>query len=1116
MTQPNRLPQGFHVDLGRPLEFTFNGKNYTGFQGDTLASALLANGVRLVGRSFKYHRPRGIVGSGVEEPNALVQLGTGAQTLPNYVATQIELYDGLEASSVNCWPSVGFDLRAVNGLISRFLPPGFYYKTFMWPRSFWPLYERQLRKAGGLGVAPTEPDTDRYDKMNAHCDVLVVGSGPAGVAAALEAGRAGARVILVDEQQELGGSLLASRRTIGSEWAGDWLEAALAELRGMDEVRILPRSTAFGYYDHNFVAVLERVTDHLGPTAGYAPRQRIWRIRAKQVVLATGAIERPLVFRNNDRPGVMLASAVSTYVLRYGVAPGRRAVLFVNNDNAYVTVLDLFDAGVDVEAVVDLRPQPDGELPRKVAALEIEVLTGSALVDVHGGKGVVAVDVMRVDGGSAVGEPRRIECDLVAVSGGWNPTLNLHSQSGGQPRFDDALSCFVPGPPVQAERSAGSCNAAFTLRESLAQGTAAGAAAAGDAGFGDGRPSAPAPDANDWPGSPYSACWIVPGTKPVTRESKSFVDLQTDTTAADIAVSAREGYEMIEHVKRYTTLGMGTDQGRTGAVNGIGALAEVLGRPIPEIGTTTFRQPYTPVTFGAIAGRDLRELFDPVRKTPMHEWHVRARAEFEDVGQWKRAWYYPRPGESLHEAVDRECLAVRNAVGVLDASTLGKIDVRGPDAADVPGPRLHQRLDKARRRALPLRLHAERRGHGARRRRDGAAFGKTLPDAHHHVRGRHGHGVAGAMAADRVAGPEGVPDVGDRPLGDGVDQRAPRPAGHREDVRRRRPLRRRVPLHVGPQRHRGGRARPDLPHQLRRRAVLRGQRRRRLRAPRLGGRDGGRRGVRHYAVRHGGDARPAGREGLRDRRPGHRRLGHAGRPRRRAHGVAAQGFSRQAVARHGAPGARGPEAARRPAHRRRSGGAARGRTDRRRPVRSRPGANAGPRDFQLLQRQPRSLHCDGHRQGRTKPARAISSTCPSGPGVRSRRGSRARPSTTRKGRSRMSTDGTGRQSPLSAFFATAAGDAADGAAVVISERPFLGHLNLRGDPGDGGFTSAAAGVLGFRLPTEPNTTVGEGGLLALWLGPDEWLVVTPPHAQTSACGLPRRPRSRAYTPRSSM
>ena len=581
MTQPNRLPEGGRVDRGRPIDFSFNGKSYTGFQGDTLTSALLANGVRLVGRSFKYHRPRGIIGSGVEEPNALVQLGTGAATLPNYVATQVELYDGLEASSVNCWPSVEFDLRAVNGLVSRFLPPGFYYKTFMWPKALWPFYERQLRKAGGLGVAPEAPDVDRYDKMHAHCDVLVVGSGPAGLAAALEAGRVGARVILVDEQQELGGSLLATRRSIGGVEADDWLESALAELGGMDHVRLMPRSTAVGYYDHNFVAVLERVTDHLGQTAGHTPRQRIWRTRAKQVVLATGALERPLVFHNNDRPGVMLASAVSTYVLRYGVIPGQRAVVFANNDNAYVTALDLYDAGVDVAAVVDLRPETDGELPKTVAAREIEVLTGSAVVDVRGGKGVQAVDVMRVDGGSAVGKSRRIECDLVAVSGGWNPTLNLHSQSGGRPRYDDALSCFVPGPPAQAERSAGSCNGAFGLDECIAQGMAAGASAAGDAGFGDGMPSASAPETDDRPQEPYGACWVVPGKKPAGRQSKSFVDLQTDTTAADIAVSAREGYEMIEHVKRYTTLGMGTDQGRTGAVNGIGALSEFAGRPIP-------------------------------------------------------------------------------------------------------------------------------------------------------------------------------------------------------------------------------------------------------------------------------------------------------------------------------------------------------------------------------------------------------------------------------------------------------------------------------------------------------------------------------------------------------
>ena len=682
MTQPNRLAQGGRVDRGRTLGFTFNGRSYQGFQGDTLASALLANGVRLVGRSFKYHRPRGIVGSGVEEPNALVQLGTGVQTLPNYVATQVELYEGLEAESVNCWPSVGFDLRAVNGVISRFLPPGFYYKTFMWPRALWPLYERVLRGAGGLGIAPTGPDTDRYDKMHAHCDVLVVGAGPAGIAAALEAGRVGARVIVVDEQQELGGSLLASRQRIGDEPAAEWLDSALAELRGMPEVRLMPRSTAFGYYDHNFIAVLERLTDHLGPTGGFAPRQRIWRVRANQVVLATGAFERPLVFRNNDRPGVMLASAVSTYVNRYGVAPGRQVVVFTNNDSAYRTALDLVDSGIDVRAVVDARPDTSGQLPNMVVDRGVDVLPGHVLIDVRGGKSVKAVDVRRVDGASVVGGPRRIECDLVATSGGWNPTLNLHSQSGGQPRFNDSRSCFVPGPSVQAERSAGSCNGAFSLKECLSQGFAAGAAAAGAAGFGDGLSSSSVPDIDDPEESPAGVSWIVPGVSPAGRDRKRFVDLQTDTTMADIAVAAREGYELIEHVKRYTTLGMGTDQGRTGAVNGIGALAEIVGRPISEIGTTTFRQPYTPVTFGAMAGRDLGGMFfDPVRKTAMHEWHVQAGAEFEDVGQWKRPWYYPRPGESMEDAVNWECLAVRNAVGVLDASTLGKIDVRGPDAA---------------------------------------------------------------------------------------------------------------------------------------------------------------------------------------------------------------------------------------------------------------------------------------------------------------------------------------------------------------------------------------------------------------------------------------------------
>ena len=679
--QPNRLPSGGRIDRSAPLSFTFNGREYEGCQGDTLASALLANDVRLVARSFKYHRPRGFVGAGAEEPNALVQLDSGARTLPNYLATQIELFEGLEAASVNAWPSVDFDLRAVNGLVSRFLPPGFYYKTFMWPRRLWPLYERQLRKAGGFGVAPSGPDPDRYDKMNAHCDVLVVGSGPAGLAAALRASRSGARVILVDEQQEMGGSLLASHAEIDGKPASAWVEAALAELDAMPEVRLLPRSTAFGYYDHNFVTVLERVTDHLGPVDGPGPRQRIWRIRAKRVVLATGAIERPLVFPNNDRPGVMLASAVSTYVNRYGVAPGSRAVVFTNNDTAYRSALDLASADVGVSGIVDLRPDPSPALVADAARAGIEVLAGHTITDVDGGRGVETVGAMRHDGSSVQGGVRWMECDLLAMSGGWNPAAGLYSQSGGKLRFDDGKACFVPNLSAQAERSAGSSNGAFALQDCLAEGWAAGADAAADAGFRYGEPSSPPLASDDHEQGCIRAHWVAPGRKPPIRSGKSFVDFQTDTTAADIFIAAREGYESIEHVKRYTTLGMGTDQGKTGAVNGVGVLAEALGAPLGDVGTTTFRQPYTPVTYGAIAGRDVGTLFDPVRKTAIHEWHVEAGAEFENVGQWKRPWYYPRPGESMDDAVNRECVAVRASVGVLDASTLGKIDIKGADTA---------------------------------------------------------------------------------------------------------------------------------------------------------------------------------------------------------------------------------------------------------------------------------------------------------------------------------------------------------------------------------------------------------------------------------------------------
>ena len=684
MNQPNRLETGGRIDRQAAVRFTFNGKSFEGFRGDTLASALLANGVSVVGRSLKYHRPRGIVGAGSEEPNAVLQIGTGPVTLPNQVATQVELYDGLEAATVTSWPSVNFDIRAVMGLFSRLMPPGFYYKTFMWPKGYWRKYERFIRNAAGLGVTPDGPDPDRYDKFNAHCDVLVVGGGPAGLAAACEAGRTGARVILVDEQPEFGGSLLASRQIIDGVSATEWVSATVDELASMEEVRLLPRSTAVGYYDHNFVTILERVSDHLPANDGTRPRERLWRVRAKRVVLATGAIERPLVFANNDRPGVMLASAVSTYLNRYAVAPGSKAVVFTNNDSAYQTVLDLADVGIRVAAVVDVRSEPGGPLVAQVGRSGIEVLGRHAVVDVKGRMRVKGVDVMRLDdsGHAIEGRRRRIACDLVAVSGGWNPTVHLHTQSGGSLRFDELRACFVPEEPAQAERLAGSSNGSFTLAECLVEGSAAGAHAARDAGFGDGKVSSPSAAVDDPAEEPLQAVWIVPSPKPVSRRPKQFVDLQTDTTAADIAIAAREGYQSIEHIKRYTTLGMGTDQGKLGNVAGIGVLAETLGEDIASTGTTTFRPPYTPVTYGAIAGRVGGDLFDPVRKTPIHGWHEQAGALFEYVGQWKRAWYYPSPGDSMQDAVDRESLAARKGVAITDASTLGKIDIQGPDAAE--------------------------------------------------------------------------------------------------------------------------------------------------------------------------------------------------------------------------------------------------------------------------------------------------------------------------------------------------------------------------------------------------------------------------------------------------
>jgi sarcosine oxidase subunit alpha len=676
MNQTNRLQQGGRIDRTKPLSFTFNGKRYQGCHGDTVASALLANGVVLTGRSWKYRRPRGIVGCGAEEPNALLQLERGARTVPNVRATEVELYDGLVASSVNSRPDAVLTAR----LFPHLMPAGFYYKTFMWPQRMWMKYEHFIRNASGLGESPDESDPDRYDRMHAHCDVLVVGAGPAGLAAALAAGRTGARVIVADEQSEFGGSLLGSRDTIGGASAAAWIANTVAELAGMDEVRMLQRATAFGYHDQNFITVNQRLTDHLPLDARLGARERMWQVRAKEVVLATGAIERPLVFSNNDRPGIMLASAVSAYVNRYAVVPGSRAAIFTNNDSAYHTALDLLAAGVTVAAIVDARDAVHGALPDKLRHAGIEIIAGSAIIDVDGRRRVRGARVMKLNGDTLRGRARRIECDLIAMSGGWNPTVHLHSQSGGRIRFDDVSACFVPDISVQAQQCAGACNGSFGLADCLAEGAAAGAEAARRAGFGDGEtPAVPAADAVI--GQPLRPLWCVPSLKPVSRAPKQFVDLQNDVTAADIVLAVREGYRSIEHVKRYTALGFGTDQGKLGNINGAAILARTLGNGIAETGTTTFRPNYTPVTFGAIAGRDVGDLFDPARQTAMHQWHLQHGAVFENVGQWQRPWYYPRPGETMHDAVNRECLAVRNSVGVMDASTLGKIDIRGPDAA---------------------------------------------------------------------------------------------------------------------------------------------------------------------------------------------------------------------------------------------------------------------------------------------------------------------------------------------------------------------------------------------------------------------------------------------------
>ena len=688
MTQEFRLARGGRIDRERVLNFRFDGVSYTGHPGDTLASALLANGVHLVARSFKYHRPRGILSAGVEEPNALVTLGEGARREPNVRATEAELFEGLVAESQNRWPSLRFDVGALAGLFAKLLPAGFYYKTFMWPGACWlGVYEKLIRRMGGMGRAPEYPDPERYETRYAHCDLLVVGAGPAGLSAAMEAGRSGARVILADMQSDLGGTLLVRQAKIDSKPGSEWVAGAAQSLAGLENVEVLTRTTIAGYYDHNYLVGLQRVSDHL-PLAERegAVRQRLWRIRAKRVVLATGAIERPLVFADNDRPGVMLASAVEAYINRFAVLPGRSLVVFTNNDSGYEAAFAAAGAGAGVE-VIDLREVIGRDLEARARDKGVGVHTASAIVAVHGRARVRVVDVRALDvgGGKVVGPKRRIACDLVGMSGGWTPTVHLFCQARGTTVFRDDIAAFVPGAvhATMPNASAGAANGTFDLTETIEEGRRYARVGLGELGVELPAQEAPIEATGGAGPGRLRPFWTVPASKPLGHgRARHFHDFQNDSTAADLHLAAREGFRSVEHLKRYTTTGMGTDQGKTSNMNALGILSELRGDTIPEVGTTTFRPPFSGLTFGAVAGLDRGDFFTPQRKTPMHPWHEAYGAPMERAGDWLRPWYFPLPDEDRERAVQRECLAVRTRVGVADASTLGKIDLRGPDAAE--------------------------------------------------------------------------------------------------------------------------------------------------------------------------------------------------------------------------------------------------------------------------------------------------------------------------------------------------------------------------------------------------------------------------------------------------
>ena len=671
------------IDQTTRVSFKFDGKTYFGFKGDTLASALLANNVHLVGRSFKYHRPRGIMTSGSEEPNAIVQINKNSSvTEPNVRATEVEIYDGLEASSQNCWPSVNFDIGGINNFLSPLLPAGFYYKTFMWPASFWEKYEYFIRKSAGLGQSPKEPDPDIYDHNYVHCDVLVIGGGISGVMAAKISAENNFKTLLLEERPNLGGTTIYQKNDyfkINDQYSSDWLEKEIEQIKNLKNLEIKTRTSVAAYHGYNYLLARENLTDHLPlEKKQNTIRQRLLKIRAKKVITATGSIERPLIFDNNDRPGIMLSSAIKKYADFYGVACGKENVLFTNNDTAYETAISLNNKGIKINAIIDIREQNKSDLTNEINKAGIKIYNSYTVIDTKGYKKINKITIMKLskDGKTVTDSKIDINCDCLGVSGGWTPAVHLFTQSGGKLKFDDNDNIFIPNKYPSDQLSIGSCNGNLELDDIISNinESLKNFLKIGKTNFENLK-------INSSKSISRRNIWLLPSNKTVSK-TKAFIDFQNDATAKDIKLALREGFRSIEHVKRYTTTGMGTDQGKLGNMNALGIISDTSNVKMSDLGTTTFRPPYTPLTFGTIVGRNVGEFFDAFRKTPMHDWHVQHKAKFENVGQWKRAWYYPKGNENMYDAVQRESKAAREGAGILDASTLGKIDIQGSDASE--------------------------------------------------------------------------------------------------------------------------------------------------------------------------------------------------------------------------------------------------------------------------------------------------------------------------------------------------------------------------------------------------------------------------------------------------